>query len=139
MLAMSARMSATREPSEFGRKFTKVAMIASIQYFPNRDLSTLLANMKAVMADGASALITAVPDRERQGVFYNTPGRRLRRAWERLTGEDQFGTWWDALSMSSSCRALRLSCSFLPADTESDKPYRFNVRIVSARPAAAHA
>ncbi len=109
--------------------FTKVAMVRGLQYFDKRDLVTLLRNITSLLSDSGIILLAEVPDRDRKGVFYNTMRRRLRGTWERMTGRDQLGTWWDAPSIERTCDSLGLECHFFHSDSRTGYPYRFDVKI----------
>ena len=117
-------------PELRGMRFSKVLMSAALQHFSPPELEPLLRSILALCTPDPVIVFSFIPEDGKQRHLFNTPRRRLTRAWLRLTGRDGFGHWWRKPVLTDTCAWLGLSCSFHAIDDRlMAASYRFNMRI----------
>ncbi len=112
--------------SSSGRKFDKIIVNGSFQYFDKRAGRALIAGMARALERDGRILLCGVLDARRKSRFYNTPSKMLRHAWRVLTDREAIGVWWTEGAIRAICDEVGLVCTFNDSQGDSGAHYRFD-------------
>lgn len=110
-------------------RFTKVLMIAGLQYLQHRDLAPIVEGVLGLPSRPQIMLFTAVPDRDKRELYYDGTRKRVRRALDVMLGRDQMGTWWQKSFVERIAAEAGFGCRFYDDDAQGSR-YRFDVALV---------
>ena len=112
------------------RPYSKVLMNCALQHFAPRASAHLLDQILSVTTKTPVILLSYVPERGKEHHFFDTPTKRMRRAWLKLTGRDVFGHWWCLDDIKGPAAARGLAAEALRLSPGSPyAPYRMHLRL----------
>lgn len=112
------------------QKYTKILMYAALQHFQPRDIEVIMRSVLKLCVPHPIIVLGFVPDANKKRNFYDSPGRRIKYLFRRLSGRDPMGMWWSEELVIKTCGSLGLRCEFhkLPEILHASR-YRFDVRM----------
>lgn len=119
------------------KRYPKVLMNAALQHFEPRRFARLLDQILAVTTEAPVILFALVPERGKERAFFDTPQKRLRHRWARLTGRDRFGYWWGLEDVRGPAAARGLIAEAIPVALSRPHPYaayRMHLRLKPLSP-----
>lgn len=88
----------------------KVLMNESLQHFSESDLRLLLEKM-SIVEEGSLIYFAGIPDREKLGIYYDTPEKMAFYESREQEGRPHMGRWW----LQAEICAIASSLGFRPA------------------------
>jgi len=94
--------------------FTRVLLYDALQHFKPDELAPLLRAIKGIVSSDRLILLGGLPFRPYRRRYLNSPYKRLRYQYFRLTGRDLLGTWWRDSDIAAACAAAGMHYAIHP-------------------------
>lgn len=114
-----------------GRKFDKIYMQFSFQYFEKRNQGKkVIAEMLKCLKPNGKIFLGDVPECDKFDEFYNTPIKKLRFYKDKLLRKNEMGKFWKVSAIDEICKDNNVKGSVLEQPQECPySHYRFDYLI----------
>lgn len=96
------------------KRYNKITLNFSFQYFTsNRQAMAVLRAMRLCASDDAQLLITDIPDVNFWHLYYPNTKSRLRWLFQKLTGKESMGKFWQQQKLAELCQKAGFEAVFI--------------------------